>query len=47
VQKKHEYDSLKCEPAGSKLGFMPQSLHSTLENLLTGERVLHNNTHGS
>jgi len=37
VQKEHEYESLKCEPSGSKLGSILQSLQETLENLLTKE----------
>ena len=39
MQKEHEYESLKCEPSGSKLGSMLQSLHETLENLLTKENM--------
>jgi len=41
MQKEHEYESLKCEPSGSKLGYMLQSLHSTLENLVAKKSMFY------
>jgi len=45
VQKKQEHGYLKCEPSRSKLGFMLQSLHSTLENLVTKENMFYTIAH--
>jgi len=41
VQKKHEYESLKCELNDSKLGYMLQSSHSTLKNLVTKDSIFY------
>jgi hypothetical protein len=43
--KEHEYGSLKCEPTDSKLRFLLQSLHLTLENLLTKESMFYTIAH--
>jgi hypothetical protein len=45
VQKEHEHVYLKCEPNDSKLGFMLQSIHSSLDNLVTKESMFYTITH--
>ena len=45
MQKEHEYKSLKCQPTDSKLGFMRQSLHSTIKNLLIIENMFYTIAH--
>jgi len=41
MQKEHKYEYLKCEPSGSKLGYILQSLHSTLENLVAKKSMFY------
>ena len=45
MQKKHEYESLKCEPSGYKLWYLLQSLGSTLDNLVTKESMFYTIAH--